>query len=401
MAATFSRTTRALAADSPRVALAALGLAVLLLAAWLTWFSLGRVTVYEVSQHALLQAGGAAREVAALQSGRIVSTSLVIGRRVHAGDVLVQLDSQAEQLRAQEEEARLAAYPLRMDALRRQIVATRAGVSEEERSAQAAVQAARAHIREADETARYAADYERRIRAAADLGAAPVVAGLRASADSRQAQASRDALAADARRLQMDAESRVSQGSATVASLAQSLETLQGEQSASQANLDRLRLEIANRTIRAPVDGIVGDAPALRPGAYVAEGQSLASIVPGGELLIVADFRPTTAMGRLRPGQRARLRLDGFPWAQYGAVEAVVLRVAGDVHDNRMRVELRPLRRTSTAVTLQHGLTGSVEVAVESASPLILLLRAAGQWLQGSAAPRTAAAPQPAPGAAS
>lgn len=395
MAATFSRTTRALAADSPRIALATLGLAAVLLVAWLAWFGLGRVTVYEVSQRAQLQAGGAAREVSALQAGRIVSSSLVIGRRVRAGEVLVELDAEAERLAAREEEARLAAFPLRQQALNRQIAATRAGLTEDQRSAQAAVQSVQAHIREADETARYASDYERRIRAAADQGAAPVIASLRAAADSRQAQASRDALAADARRMRMEAESRVSQGSATVASLAQSLETLQGDQAASEANLARLRLLIANRTIRAPVDGVVGDAPALRPGAFVTEGQQLASIVPGGELLIVAEFRPTTALGRLRPGQRARLRLDGFPWAQYGTVDAVVLRVAGDVHDNRMRVELRPLGRPSAAMTLQHGLTGSVEVAVEDASPLILLLRAAGQWLQGTT-PAPATAPVPA-----
>ena len=33
---------------------------------------------------------------------------------------------------------------------------------------------------------------------------------------------------------------------------------------------------------------------------------------------------PVAVVGRIRPGQPARLRLEGFPWTQYGTVAATV-----------------------------------------------------------------------------
>ena len=40
------------------------------------------------------------------------------------------------------------------------------------------------------------------------------------------------------------------------------------------------------------LDGRIGEVLALMPGAYVSEGQKLATVIPGGELLIIAEFNP-------------------------------------------------------------------------------------------------------------
>jgi hypothetical protein len=39
------------------------------------------------------------------------------------------------------------------------------------------------------------------------------------------------------------------------------------------------------------------------------------------------SFAPSAAMGRIQAGQRARLRLDGFAWTEYGQVSATVGRI--------------------------------------------------------------------------
>jgi membrane fusion protein (multidrug efflux system) len=95
--------------------------------------------------------------------------------------------------------------------------------------------------------------------------------------------------------------------------------------------------------------------------------------------LIVAEFNPATAIGRIRPNQRAQLRLDGFPWAQFGSVDAKVLRVAGEIRDRSVRVELSATRDATRGLTLRHGMTGMVEVSIEDISPALLLLRTIGQ----------------------
>ena len=85
----------------------------------------------------------------------------------------------------------------------------------------------------------------------------------------------------------------------------------------------------------------------------------------------------------VRAGQTAQVRLDGFPWAQHGSVNARVQRVDGEVREVQ---GLQGREPRLPPQLLQHGLSGSVEVALESVSPAVLLLRAAGQKLAGPGA---------------
>lgn len=100
-------------------------------------------------------------------------------------------------------------------------------------------------------------------------------------------------------------------------------------------------------------------------------------------------------MGRLRPGQYATLRLQGFPWAEFGTVKAQVERVADEVRDGTVRVEMTVLDTTDLRVPLRHGMPGTIEVAVEHITPAALLLRLAGQMVATVPRPDTTAAPRP------
>src|SRR5262245_15665235 len=103
MASSFSRTTRSLANDTAGYAFVVWGVVLAMLAAWTVWLLFGKVTVYEVSVSARLEVEHAAHPVAALLPGRIVSTSVELGQRVAAGEVLVELDARSERLRLEEE----------------------------------------------------------------------------------------------------------------------------------------------------------------------------------------------------------------------------------------------------------------------------------------------------------
>ena len=63
------------------------------------------------------------------------------------------------------------------------------------------------------------------------------------------------------------------------------------------------------------------------------------------------------------------MRLDGFPWAQYGSISATVSRVATEIRDGAVRVEFTPARVGNPADIMQHGVPGVIEVAVEQAAP--------------------------------
>ena len=75
-----------------------------------------------------------------------------------------------------------------------------------------------------------------------------------------------------------------------------------------------------------------------------------------GDFIIVGDFSPSSVLGRIRPGQLSRLRLDGYPWAQYGTIEARVARVGSDIRDNLVRVEFDPEPASAAPATATGGL---------------------------------------------
>jgi hypothetical protein len=58
-----------------------------------------------------------------------------------------------------------------------------------------------------------------------------------------------------------------------------------------------------------------------------------------------------------------------------------VRRVANEVRDGRVRVELGVDPEGASPIPLQHGLPGNVEVQVERVAPATLVLRAAGKLL--------------------
>jgi membrane fusion protein (multidrug efflux system) len=68
------------------------------LVAWATWFLLARVPLYETSAVARIEAAGAAHPVHARIAGRTVRMNLAVDAPVRAGDVLVELEAEAERL---------------------------------------------------------------------------------------------------------------------------------------------------------------------------------------------------------------------------------------------------------------------------------------------------------------
>jgi membrane fusion protein (multidrug efflux system) len=304
---------------------------------------------------------------------------MALGRAVRAGDALVELDVRAEELQRDEVRARLDALAPQRAARLSQIASAERALDVGLRQDAAAAGAARARLREAATLAAGArADAERADR---------LLRGGQGSAAEAEHARSRaagldDALAAarlDVRRLELEGRSTEATRRAAVDSLRGDEARLAGDDAALRATLAGLAHQAERRVLRAASDGTLDAVTELRPGSVVAEGQRLAVVVPGGELRVVAEFAPGAALGRVRAGQAARVRLDGFPWAQWGAVAAVVRRVAAETRAGTVRVELALPPCAGGRIPLSHGLPGSVEVEVERVSPAELVLRAAGQ----------------------
>jgi membrane fusion protein (multidrug efflux system) len=309
---------------------------------------------------------------------------------------LLTLDASRESLHLQEEQSRLAAYAPRMDSLKREIVALKQAQAQDREAAEASVRAARSRTQEATAAADFARDNERRLKDESKAGGVAAFEAQRAAAESRKLSAARDALAADVLRAQSDARTRHSQQQAQFEALQRALVTQEGERATTRNSIAGLAQEQEQRVVRAPADGVLGEVLSLGSGAFVTAGQKIATVVPSGALVIVANFAPAAVLGRIHPGQTARMRLDGFPWTAFGSLDAEVTLVASEIRDQTVRVELRPLPAPASRIPLQHGLPGAVEISLEQVSPALLLLRAIGQ-VAPDALLRGASAEKPAP----
>jgi membrane fusion protein (multidrug efflux system) len=304
---------------------------------------------------------------------------MTLGQEVHAGDVLLTLDASRETLRLEEEQSRLAAFAPRIASLNREISALKQAQAQDLQASEASVRSARLRTQEATAATDYARDNERRLKDESKAGGVAAVEAQRAAAETRKLGAARDAMASDALRAESDARTRFSQQQAQIEALERAIVTLEGEHATTRNSIARLAQEQEQLVLRAPVDGVLGEVLSLGNGAFVAAGQKIATVVPRGGLMIVANFPPSAVLGRIHPGQQARMRLDGFPWTAYGSLDAEVSLVASEIRDQTVRVELRPRPASNRRILLQHGLPGVVEISLEQTAPVLLLLRSIGQ----------------------
>jgi membrane fusion protein (multidrug efflux system) len=381
MPSPFSRTIRSLDADSSRLSHIAVVAVAAILGAWSLWFLAARVAIYETSEAARLEVDAATHPIEAVVSGRVLKTNLAIGREVQAGDMLIELESDAQRLQLLEEEARVAAVNGQLAALREQAVAERQVQSENRASAPVAVDEAKAQYEEAIATAHAASEEYKRLDRLRAEGLVAELNVIKAKAEADRLQAAADALKLAVTRQDKDQRAKQSGQQAVVENLNRDAAALEGEAKTRTATIERLKHEIELRVVRAPASGKLGETATLQPGQFVREGDKLGAVIPDGKLRAVAEFAPSAAMGRVHAGQRARLRLDGFAWTEYGQVSATVSRVAGEPRSGRVRVELEVNPGSAPLIPSQHGLPGAVEIEVERVTPAELALRSVGKLL--------------------
>jgi membrane fusion protein (multidrug efflux system) len=380
VAATFSQTTRVLVGDRPGGPLLASAAALSLIVAWGTWFTCADVTVHEVTEAGRVEVVQQSHDMDTPIGGRVIATRIALGLDVNEGDILVELDAETEKRKLAEENARLRAIEPELEARRRQLVAMGQSLASDRDTTTTALAQARARRDEADLAARQADEESKRTSTLHASGSVTELEMMRAKTEAARAQAAADAAALELERLGGAQRTRDVQGRSRSEELRSEMASLEGQKERARAAIDVLELEIVKRTIRAGVSGRLGEVSKIGVGQFVKEGERLASIVPSGQLRAVAEFAPESALGRVRIGQSARMRMRGFPWTQYGTVPAKVTNVANELHGGTIRVELA-VSPAGSRIPLGHGMPGSVEVDVDRAPPLHLVLRAVGRAL--------------------
>ncbi|MBV9108194.1 MAG: hypothetical protein JO306_02170, partial [Gemmatimonadetes bacterium] len=223
MSVPFSGTTRALRADRGRgsIALQLAGAAVV--AAWAAWMGAARLTLYEESAAARIEADRAVHPVDAPSGGSVVDASgLRLGATVHAGDVLVALDGRAERIELERERSHLAS-------LRDERAALAARLEDEQRILARSRDALAASAGESAARVRQAESASRFADAQAGRGAAMGAAGAISDAEVGRLRATAEQASADVQRARAAGASADAQGRETIAEGEARFDQLRGE----------------------------------------------------------------------------------------------------------------------------------------------------------------------------
>jgi HlyD family secretion protein len=267
-------------------------------------------------------------ELSAQASGRVVTVPAVEGRRVRAGDLLVQLDDREARAEVAQARAAVGQAAARLEQTRQVnvVVATEA-------SRQAATNLARAE----DELARLETLFRAGAVARADVDEARRdVEIMRA----RQAAAAAEQTAA----MPLGADTRVALNA----------------QRESEARLAAAQTRLTQTRIVAPQDGVVL-VRAVEPGDTAQPGVTLIELAGDGEtqLVIEPDERN---LAWIRPDQAARASADAFPQPLF---DARVCYIAPAVDPRRGSVEVR-LCVPQPPGFLKPDMTVSVDLTVAS-----------------------------------
>ena len=91
---------------------------------------------------------------------------------------------------------------------------------------------------------------------------------------------------------------------------------------AAQADLATAELNVEYSIVRAPTDGVVSKR-SVEIGQVVQPGQPLLALVPLQDVWVIANFKETQ-LTRIRPGQKAEVRVDSFPGTVFvGTVNSI------------------------------------------------------------------------------
>ena len=391
---------------------AILWIVILFFVATVVWAVLGHVDIIAVAQGKIIP-GERVKVIQPLEIGTILAIHVEEGREVAEGDPLIELDptaSEADRKRlAQEleaallEEARLRALLRGVEGEERPLIELTGG--EAIGAERLEVQRALLHRRLEEYRANLGALASERVKGEAEISAMEAsVARIEATLPliTKRARSLRELaekkMAAEHQYLELE-EARIDRRQELAvlrhqlkearAAIEESRYRAEGYRAEFSRGLlseladaerqvaglreeyAKARLRAGQRTLRAPVAGVVQQLAVHTVGGVVTPAQELMRIVPLEAALEVEAWVENKDIGFLREGQRAEVKVDAFPFTKYGLIDAELVKLSDDavadeqrglVYAARVLLERTMMEVEGKRVRLSPGMTVSVEV---------------------------------------
>ena len=262
----------------------AVGILVLITTRWNRWESNARL---QTTDDAYLAAD--LTPVAAKVSGYVSSMPVQDFERVHAGQLLVQIDQRDYRAAVDQLSASVLAAGATIEALKAQRSLQAANVE----AAKATIAATTANV---DQNERDLARQRRLL----ETGSSSTEAG-------EKLQTAHAQLAAQLQQNRAQEQAAARQLEVLAAQQAQAEAAL----AAQKASLEVAKINLGYTSIVAPQDGVIGQRQ-VKPGQFVPVGGQVTSLTPLPNVWVVANYKETQ-LTHMAAGQKADIKVDTFP----------------------------------------------------------------------------------------
>lgn len=248
-----------------------------------------------------LQALGAARPIMAPAPGVVSRIAVREGQAVVAGQALIQFDADVSDKRKSSLEQQIRLERQRFEEQQRAFSAREQSLQARTQSLQASLDTEQTILAQIEPLARQ--------------GGIQIVQVLQQKNKIQQLQ------------------SEIAQSQANLREVQAELVKLQQESLRTISDLERQLVEVNevrdNELLRAPVSGQVFELKPSSPGYAAAANEVLLKVVPRGTLEAKV-YLTNRDVGFARPGQQAQVRVDAYPFTQFGSIAGLLKAVGTD-----------------------------------------------------------------------
>jgi hemolysin D len=151
---------------------------------------------------------------------------------------------------------------------------------------------------------------------------------------------------------------------------------LQSQILQTKSEITSLRIQLQQRIVRSPIDGVIFELPFNKPGAVVQPGQRIAQVAPKNADVVLRANMPIQDSGFLKLGMPVKVKFDAYPYQEYGIVEGKVTWISPDskveqtpqgnieTYELKITLEQQYVENGEKRIPLTSGQTANAEVII-------------------------------------
>jgi hemolysin D len=152
--------------------------------------------------------------------------------------------------------------------------------------------------------------------------------------------------------------------------------TLQSQIAQAGSQMTSLKLQMQQRIVRSPIDGVIFEFPTTKPGAVVQPGQRIAQIAPKNTNFVLKAQIPSQDSGFLKMGMPVKIKFDAYPFQEYGIVQGKLTWISPDSKvsqtpqgnaenfDLEITIDQQYIQNGKKRIPLSAGQTANAEVII-------------------------------------